>query len=262
MKGVVLAGGLGTRLRPLTETTNKHLLPVYDRPMIHYPLDCLRNAGIDEVVVVTNDGFVDEFRRWLGDGTALGLRRLGVAGQTGEGGIADALLQAEPFIRDERICVILGDNIIEGNIIGAAHAFRRQRVGARVLLKAVRDPHRFGIADLRDGRLVDLIEKPSDPPSNLAVTGIYFYDAEVFDLCRRIEPSARGELEITDVNKAYLQKGTLEYDMLEGWWTDAGTFESLTQAWRLVSETGANHANPPTRGPRLFDVRSASSLVG
>ncbi len=258
MKGVVLAGGLGTRLRPLTETTNKHLLPVYDRPMIHYPLGCLRNAGIDEVVIVTNDTFVEAFRRWLGDGSSLGLRTLDITGQVGEGGIADALLQAEPFVRGEKMCVILGDNLIEGNIRAAASAFARQACGARVLLKAVNDPHRFGIADIRDGQLLNILEKPANPPSNLAVTGIYFYDAEVFDICRRLKPSARGELEITDVNTTYLRRGLLEWNLLEGWWTDAGTLESLTRAWQLVAETGANHTHMPAGDPLLFDLHPAN----
>ncbi|MEL6329560.1 MAG: sugar phosphate nucleotidyltransferase [Planctomycetota bacterium] len=243
MKGIILAGGLGSRLHPLTLVTNKHLLPVYERPMIHYPIRCLLNAGIDDVLVVTGAAHTADFRRLLGDGADLGLRRLAYASQEGEGGIADALAHAEEFAADERVCVVLGDNIIEKSIRPAADAFREQPSGARLLLKSVPDPHRFGVAAFaRDGRIEAIVEKPENPPSDLAVTGIYFYDPDVFDICRSLKPSARGELEITDVNSRYLERGDLAWSRLEGWWVDAGTHESLSEATRLVAEGGANHA--------------------
>jgi glucose-1-phosphate thymidylyltransferase len=244
MKGVILAGGLGTRLRPLTLVTNKHLLPVYDRPMIHYPIECLLNAGIDEIMVVTGGEHAGDFLKLLKNGKQLGVKNLQYAYQEGEGGIADALKLAEDFADGEKICVILGDNIIETNIRKAAGDFFTQRSGAKLLLKEVDDPQRFGVARLdEDGKLVEIIEKPADPPTNLAVIGIYFYDNGVFDFCQSLEPSARGELEITDVNNAYLQRGDLTYDVIDGWWTDAGTFESLHRAANLVQQGGANRAS-------------------
>ena len=243
MKGVVLAGGLGSRLLPLTRVTNKHLLPIYDRPMIHYPLQCLLNAGIDQALVVTGGEHAGDFLRLLGNGKQLGLRELQYTYQEGEGGIADALKLAEDFAEGGRICVILGDNIIEGNIRGAVDAFRGQPAGARVLLKEVEDAQRFGVVRMEGERVVEIIEKPADPPTNLAVTGIYLYDADVFEIAATLKPSARGELEITDVNNEYLRRGTLAHDVLEGWWTDAGTFESLHRANCLVAEGGANHVD-------------------
>jgi len=241
MKGVILAGGLGTRLRPCTLVTNKHLLPVYDRPMVYYPIQTLLNAGIDEILLVTGGEHAGDFLKLLGNGKSIGARDLHYTYQEGEGGIADALLLAEDFADGEKIVVILGDNIIETNIKKAVADFFTQPTGAKVLLKEVPDPQRFGVARLDDrGRIVEIIEKPQDAPSNLAVTGIYMYDRDVFGFARTLEPSDRGELEITDVNNAYLKRGDLSWETLEGWWTDAGTFESLYRATQLVSESGAN----------------------
>jgi glucose-1-phosphate thymidylyltransferase len=240
MKGVILAGGLGTRLRPLTKITNKHLLPVYDKPMIYYPIECLRNAGIEDVLIVTGGDHAGEFVRLLGNGSEMGLRKLNFAYQQGEGGIADALRLAEDFADGKPITVVLGDNIIEGNIIHSVKAFHEQAIGARILLKEVHDPHRFGVATMAGGKVVKIVEKPKKPETNLAVVGIYMYDARVFDIIRTLKPSARGELEITDVNNAYIQDGTMTAEVLKGWWTDAGTFESLYRATKLVVEGGAN----------------------
>ncbi|GAB4146011.1 MAG: sugar phosphate nucleotidyltransferase [Planctomycetota bacterium] len=240
MKGVVLAGGLGSRLYPLTKITNKHLLPVFDRPMIYYPIQCLVNAGITDIQIVTGGNSAGDFLQLLGNGGDFGLRRLYYAYQQGEGGIADALKLAEHFAEGDRIVVVLGDNIIEGNIKAAVDAFAAQPEGARILLKEVEDPERFGVATVEDGRVVEIVEKPSDPKSNLAVVGIYMYDASVFEICKTLVPSRRGELEITDVNNEYLRRGTLACDVLNGWWTDAGTFESLFRASALVREHGAN----------------------
>ena len=240
MRGVVLAGGLGSRLLPLTKVTNKHLLPVYDRPMIYYPIQALANAGIDEIMLVTGGNSAGDFLRLLGNGKDFGLKRLNYTYQEGEGGIADALRLAEHFADGESICVILGDNIIKGNIAHAADAFRKQQRGAKILLKDVKDPQRFGVPILEGDRVVKIEEKPANPRSSYAVTGMYFYDAHVFDIIQTLKPSGRGELEITDVNNAYIADGTLTWDLLEGWWTDAGTIESLHQANLLVAKTGAN----------------------
>jgi len=240
MKGVVLAGGLGSRLLPLTKVTNKHLLPVYDRPMIYYPIQTLVNAGITEIMLVTGGGNAGDFLKLLGNGQEFGLKHLNYTYQQGEGGIADALRLADHFADGDPICVVLGDNIIEGNIAGAAQAFRDQKIGAKILLKEVNDPQRFGVPVLEGKRVLKIEEKPKQPASRYAVTGIYFYDAQVFDIIRTLKPSGRGELEITDVNNAYIAAGTLTWDVLEGWWTDAGTIESLYLANQLVSRTGAN----------------------
>ena len=240
MRGVVLAGGLGSRLLPLTKVTNKHLLPIYDQPMIYYPIQALANAGIHEIMLVTGGNSAGDFLRLLGNGKDFGLKRLNYTYQEGEGGIADALQLAEHFADGESICVILGDNIIEGNIARAADAFRKQQRGAKSLLKDVKEPQRFGVPILEGDRVVKIEEKPTHPRSSYAVTGIYFYDAHVFDIIQTLKPSGRGELEITDVNNAYIAAGTLTWDLLEGWWTDAGTIESLHQANLLVAKTGAN----------------------
>lgn len=240
MKGVVLAGGLGSRLLPLTKVTNKHLLPVYDRPMIYYPIQALVNAGIKEIMLVTGGGNAGDFLKLLGNGQEFGLKHLNYTYQQGEGGIADALRLAEHFADGDPICVVLGDNIIEGNIAGAAQAFRDQKIGAKILLKEVSDPQRFGVPVLDGKRVLKIEEKPKQPASRYAVTGIYFYDAQVFDIIKTLKPSGRGELEITDVNNAYIAAGTLTWDVLAGWWTDAGTIESLYLANQLVSRTGAN----------------------
>ena len=243
IRGVVLAGGLGARLAPVTLVTNKHLLPVYDKPMIFYPIETLVKAGIDEILLVTGGEHAGDFLRVLGTGEQLGVRRLHYTYQQGEGGIADALRLAEPFAEGHKICVILGDNLIGKDIRTATAAFAEQKHGARILLKEVPDPERFGVVQLEDGRITRIIEKPTDPPSNLAVIGIYYYDGRVFDIVRTLKPSKRGELEITDVNNAYLEQGTLEHDVLEGWWTDAGTFESLHSASNLVRDGGANRVS-------------------
>ncbi len=233
MKGVVLAGGLGSRLYPLTKITNKHLLPVFDKPMIYYPIQCLVNAGMTDILVVTGGNYAGHFLQLLRNGSDFGLRRLGYAYQDGEGGIADALKLAEEFADGDSICVVLGDNIIEGNIKKAADDFAAQGGGAKILLKEVQDPERFGVATVDDdGKVLKIVEKPKAPETNLAVIGIYMYDAEVFDICRELKPSDRGELEITDVNNEYVRRGTLTSQKLDGWWTDAGTFESLYQIGR------------------------------
>jgi glucose-1-phosphate thymidylyltransferase len=240
MKGIVLAGGLGTRLHPLTKVTNKHLLPVYNEPMIYYPIKTLVNAGIDEILVVTGGNNAGDFLRLMGNGKDFGLRHLNYTYQEGEGGIAAALSLAEFFADNDKIVVVLGDNIIEKNIVKAVDAFRSQEEGARILLKEVDDPERFGVPVFDGKRIVRVDEKPLTPASNYAVIGIYLYDAEVFDFIKTLKPSDRGELEITDVNNYYINKGKMEWDVLEGWWTDAGTFESLRTASTLVAETGAN----------------------
>jgi glucose-1-phosphate thymidylyltransferase len=242
MKGVVLAGGLGSRLYPLTKITNKHLLPVFDKPMIYYPIQCLVNAGITEIMVVTGGNYAGHFLQLLRNGSDFGLRRLGYAYQEGEGGIADALKLAEEFADGDSICVVLGDNIIEGNIKKAADDFAAQGGGAKIMLKEVHDPHRFGVATVAaDGKVEKIVEKPKDPETNLAVIGIYMYDADVFNICRELKPSDRGELEITDVNNEYVRRGNLTCEVLDGWWTDAGTFESLYRSSTLVRDGGANH---------------------
>lgn len=237
MKGVVLAGGTGSRLFPLTKITNKHLLPIYNKPMIYYPIQILVDAGIKDIMIVTGGRNSGDFLRLLGNGKEFGLKHINYTYQEGEGGIADALNLAEHFADGQKLCVVLGDNIIEGDIRAAADDFRQQESGAKILLKEVRDAERFGVADLRDGKIVGIEEKPKKPKSNYAVTGIYMYDGTVFDKIRTLVPSRRGELEITDVNNAYINEGTLTYGFLPGWWTDAGTFESLLRATNLVAET-------------------------
>lgn len=240
MKGVVLAGGLGTRLRPLTAVTNKHLLPVYNQPMIYYPIQTLVNAGITDIMIVTGGNSAGDFLKLLGNGKAFGLKHLNYTYQEGEGGIAEALSLVEHFVAGAPVCVILGDNVIEGNIREAVRAYRHQGGGAKILLKKVADPQRFGVPELDGRRVVCIEEKPARPKSEYAVIGIYMYDAEVFDIIRMLKPSARGELEITDVNNAYIERDELTWDELEGWWTDAGTFDSLLYASSLASKTNAN----------------------
>jgi len=240
MKGVILAGGIGSRLYPLTRVTNKHLLPVYNRPMVYYPIQALVNAGITEILIVTGGQGAGDFLRLLGNGKDFGLKHLNYTYQEGEGGIADALRLAEDFAEGDRICVVLGDNIIENNIRAACQTFARQERGAHIILKEVPDPERFGVPTLEDGKVIRIEEKPQAPPSQYAVIGIYMYDETVFERIRKLKPSGRGELEITDVNNQYLADRTLTYSILEGWWTDAGTFESLLRATNLVAQGGAN----------------------
>ncbi len=240
MKGVVLAGGLGTRLRPLTAVTNKHLLPVYDQPMIYYPIQTLINAGITDIMIVTGGNSAGDFLKLLGNGKAFGLKHLNYTYQEGEGGIAEALSLVEHFAANDPVCVVLGDNIIEGNIRSAVRAYRHQGAGAKIMLKRVPDPQRFGVPELNGRDVVRIEEKPAVPRSEYAVIGVYMYDADVFNIIRTLKPSGRGELEITDVNNAYIERGELTWEELEGWWTDAGTFESLLRASSMVAETGAN----------------------
>jgi glucose-1-phosphate thymidylyltransferase len=257
MKGVVLAGGTGTRLNPLTRVTNKHLLPVFDKPMVYYPIQTLVNAGIHEILLVTGGKNAGDFLRLLGNGRSFGLKHLNYTYQEGEGGIAEALGLAEYFAAGEPICVVLGDNIIENNICHAVEAFKKQKKGAKILLKEVGDAQRFGVAEIQGSRVVGIEEKPVTPKSKYAVIGVYLYDSTVFKKIGRLKPSGRGELEISDVNNFYIQEDTLSYEILDGWWTDAGTFDSLLRANNLVAKTGANKiADKRTTGnPGRKDVR-------
>jgi glucose-1-phosphate thymidylyltransferase len=241
MKGIILAGGLGTRLRPLTNVTNKHLLPVYDRPMIHYPLETLCAAGIQEIMIVTGGNSAGEFLRLLGNGADFGLAGIYYAYQQGEAGIADALRLCENFADGQRIVVILGDNIFQRSIAPFVRRFAEQPSGARILLKEVDDLQRFGVPVLDGDRILRIEEKPSEPKSRYAVTGVYMYDARVFDLIRTLTPSSRGEFEISEVNNRYIERGELRYDILDGWWSDAGTFESLFRAGQLVAAERLRH---------------------
>jgi glucose-1-phosphate thymidylyltransferase len=243
MKGIVLAGGTGSRLFPLTKITNKHLLPIFDKPMIYFPIQTLVEAGIKDILLVTGGRNSGDFLRLLANGKEFGLAHLNYTYQEGEGGIADALALAEHFADGEKICVILGDNIIEGSIRGAVEAFEEQERGARILLKQVQDAERFGVAEMEGDRIVGIEEKPARPKSNHAVIGVYMYDGTVFDKVKTLVPSRRGELEITDVNNAYIREGTMSFSHLEGWWTDAGTFESLLRAANLVAATSHGHTS-------------------
>lgn len=237
MKGIILAGGLGTRLQPLTRITNKHLLPIYNKPMIFYPIETLTQAGIDDIMVVTGGNFAGDFLQLLGNGREFGLKEIRYAYQLGEGGIADALKLAEHFAEGEKFVVILGDNILEKSIRPHVDAFRKQERGARILLKEVSDPERFGVPRFNGSdRITHIDEKPKDPASSYAVTGVYMYDDQVWDMVHHLKPSDRGELEITDVNNGYIDKGQLEYNVIDGWWSDAGTFDSLLHASTLVRQ--------------------------
>lgn len=247
MKGVILAGGLGTRLLPMTRVTNKHLLPVYDRPMIYFPLQQLVAAGIRDILIVTGGDSAGDFLRLLRNGHEFGLEQLKYAYQEGEGGIAEALGLAEHFAAGEPVVVILGDNIFQSPITEAVASFRADPTGGLILLKEVEDPERFGVATLDGDRVTGIVEKPRNPPSRLAVTGCYMYDAEVFDIVRGLEPSARGELEITDVNNHYVERGRMRHQLVRGWWTDAGTVPSLHRAIQLVAE---DRDNPVLAEPR------------
>jgi glucose-1-phosphate thymidylyltransferase len=252
LKGVVLAGGLGSRLRPLTAVTNKHLLPVYNQPMIYYPIQTLVNAGVTDIMIVTGGNSAGDFLKLLGNGKAFGLKHLNYTYQEGEGGIAAALGLVEHFAAGEPVCVVLGDNIIQGNIRAAVDSYREQGKGAKILLKKVADPQRFGVPQLDGQRVLKIEEKPAEPKSEYAVIGIYMYDGSVFEIIRVLKPSGRGELEITDVNNAYIERGEMTWDVLEGWWSDAGTFESLLHASNLVAETGGKQfgAGTCSRGRR------------
>jgi len=241
MKGLVLAGGLGTRLFPLTKITNKHLLPVYDRPMIFYPIQTLINAGIKDIMIVTGGNNAGDFLRLLGNGKGFGLKHLNYAFQEKEGGIAEAVGLAEHFAEGDRLVIILGDNIIGGNIISAVSKFRKQKSGAKIMIKRVKNPCDYGVAELKGNNIVNIVEKPTKPKSIYAVLGIYMYVEEVFDVIKTLKPSKRGELEITDVNNAYIKKGNLTYSILDGYWIDAGaSIDSLLEANNFVAKNGAN----------------------
>lgn len=264
MKGVVLAGGLGSRLYPLTKITNKHLLPVYNEPMVYYPIRKLVEAGIRDIQLVTGGQNAGDFLRLLGNGEEFGLRQFNYAYQVGEGGIAAALRLAEPFADGSPLCVILGDNIIEGSIAPIADEYRRKGRGAHIILKEVSDPQRFGVpvfdrgrdSSCDNARIVRIEEKPKNPASQYAVIGIYFYDSTVFERIAQLVPSGRGELEITDLNNSYLEDGLLDYSILEGWWTDAGTFESLRLATNLVAESSRGKLSPAEELPPRAEIPS------
>jgi glucose-1-phosphate thymidylyltransferase len=234
MKGVILAGGLGTRMLPCTKITNKHLLPVYNKPMIYYPLLTMVNAGLKDIMIVTGGNNAGDFLRLLGNGKEFGLQDISYTYQEGEGGIAEALKLAEHFADNEKVFVILGDNIIEDDVSKFARDFEKQESGAKIFLKEVQDPYRFGVPVIKEDKIINIEEKPKDPKSNFAVCGLYMYDNEVFDIAKNLKPSNRGELEITDVNNEYIRRGNMTYCVLDGWWTDAGTFESLYRASSLV----------------------------
>ncbi|MBC8389381.1 MAG: NTP transferase domain-containing protein [Actinobacteria bacterium] len=236
MKGVILAGGLGTRMMPCTKVTNKHLLPVYNKPMIYYPLMTMVNAGLKDIMIVTGGNYAGDFLRILGNGKEFGLKDISYTYQEGEGGIADALKLSENFAEKEKIFVILGDNLVEDDVLEHVAAFEEQERGARIFLKEVSDPERFGVAEIKNSKVINIEEKPKKPKSNYAVCGLYMYDSEVFEIIRNLKPSDRGELEITDVNNEYIKRGTMNFSIIKGWWTDAGTFESLYRASKLVAE--------------------------
>ncbi|MCK5567217.1 MAG: NTP transferase domain-containing protein [Actinomycetia bacterium] len=236
MKGVILAGGLGSRLMPCTKVTNKHLLPVYNKPMIYYPLNTLVKGGLEDIMIVTGGNNAGDFLRLLGNGSEFGLKDISYTYQEGEGGIADALKLAENFVDEEKVIVMLGDNMIKDDISGAIKEFEKQPKGAKIFLKKVSDPERFGVAEIKDGKVINIEEKPENPKSNYAVIGLYMYDSDVFEITRTLKPSNRGELEITDVNNEYIRRGAMTYSIIDGWWTDAGTFESLYRASKLVAE--------------------------
>lgn len=234
IKGVILCGGLGKRLEPLTRITNKHLLPVYNKPMVYYPIQTLVEAGIKDIMIVTGGNNAGDFLRLIGNGQEFGLRHINYTYQRGEGGIAEALSLTEHFVDRSKVVVILGDNLIGGSIKRYVDKFRLQDQGARVLVKKVSDPERFGVAQIKNGKIISIEEKPKTPKSNFVITGIYMYDEKVFDIVKTLKPSGRGEMEITDVNNAYLKAGELYYDILGGWWTDCGLPETLYRAATLV----------------------------
>ncbi len=237
--GIILAGGLGRRLDPLTRVANKHLLPVYDRPMIFYPLQKMAGAGLRDILLVCGEKSRCDFEDLLGDGYRFGIDRLSFTTQVGEEGIAAALSLAEEFAAGRRMCVLLGDNLFEDDLAPELEIYARQRQGARILLKEVVDPQRFGVPVIESGSIVRIEEKPRVPKSTYAVIGLYFYDSGVFDIIRTLTPSSRGEYEITDVSNVYIENGDLTYGFLSGWWSDCGTFESLFRASRMVREAKA-----------------------
>ena len=236
MKGIVLAGGLGTRLYPLTAINNKHLLPVYNKPMVYYPIQLLVDAGVTDIMIVTGGNNAGDFLKLLKNGKEFGLNKLHYTYQEGENGIAAALGICEHFVDQDRMVVVLGDNIFELSIGPYVRSFEQQPSGGRILLKAVPDPQRFGVPVLEHDRLVCIEEKPEHPHSPYAVTGVYMYDARVFEVIKHLSPSGRGELEISDVNNWYIKQGELEYDIVDGWWTDAGTISSLFHASCLIAQ--------------------------
>lgn len=243
MKGIILAGGTGTRLFPLTKITNKHLLPVFNKPMIYYPIETMVNAGIKEVMIVTGGNHSGEFLRLLGNGREFGLKDIAYTYQEKAGGIAEALGLAEHFAGNDKVIVMLGDNIIQNNIKSAVTAFKKQKHGARILLKEVDSPESYGVANIRGGRITGIEEKPKKPKSNMAVIGIYMYPPDVFKIVKKLKPSGRGELEITDVNNAYIRKRKMEYSVLEGWWADAGeSMDTYMDTCTMVSKYGANNS--------------------
>jgi glucose-1-phosphate thymidylyltransferase len=239
MKGIVLAGGLGTRLHPLTKITNKHLLPIYDKPMIYYPIQTLVKAGIREIMIVTGGNNAGDFLKLLGNGSEFGLKHLNFTYQADEGGIAQAIGLCEYFAEGKKIVVILGDNIIERNIRESVTRFKKQNEGAMIFLKKVKNPREYGVAEVKGGRVVKIVEKPGRPKSDLAVVGVYMYDNRVFDIIKGLKPSKRGELEITDVNNAYIERGQLRYEMLKGGWADAGeSIEAYNDTVNFVRKLG------------------------
>jgi len=246
MKGIVLAGGTGSRLFPLTKVTNKHLLPVGYAPMLWHPVWKLKQAGIEEILIVTGTEHMGDVVRCLGSGKDFGCR-FTYKVQDEAGGIAQALGLAENFVGGDSVCVILGDNIFQDDLTGDVEAFRKQGQGARILLKPVQDPQRYGVAELNGDKVVGIEEKPKEPKSNLSVTGIYFYDGTVFDIIRTVKPSGRGEMEITDVNNAYIQRGRMTFGTFQGWWTDAGTFPSLSVANDLALKEAMPFPDLPRR---------------
>ena len=257
MKGIVLAGGLGTRLQPLTKITNKHLLPIYNRPMIYYPIQTLVDAGITEILIVTGGRNAGDFLQLLGNGKAFGLKHLDYTYQEGEGGIAAALSLAEYFVDQDLVCVILGDNVYEKSVRASVNDFIQQGHGAKIQLKQVENPQRFGVPIISGDRILKIEEKPKQPKSEYAVTGLYMYDSTVFDIIKTLKPSGRGELEITDVNNAYIERNEMTYAIVDGWWSDAGTFESLLRSNILVasqSESDAEEISPAA-------VQAAASIL-
>lgn len=236
MKGIILAGGMGTRLLPCTQITNKHLLPVYNKPMIYYPMETLISAGIKDILIVTGGNNPGDFLKLLKNGKNFGLKEIHFLYQEGAGGIAEALGLAEDFADNQKIAVILGDNIFEENMEKYVKNFESQEKGAKFFFKEVTDPERFGVGEFQNGKLINIEEKPKQPKSNLSCTGFYMYDNQVFDMIKKLEPSQRGELEITDVNNFYIKQGTATAEILKGFWSDAGTFKTLFESAEFMKK--------------------------